>query len=357
MKIAICKFAGMGNGGIEKYLQTIAIIFKQNGYDVDYFYTNCAPILGTNWVHPDNDNNRIEYVKSHGINLISIHTDARNDPNQYEWINTNFFDYFNEDDYEFILFGGNGVPEFPYNKLNKIKIIHTIHGDNVFNKENIHKSVLLCQWQANRWLQKGGDISKLEIIPSIVYVPDDYSKNFRVKYNIPSTAFVYGFHQRNDDTISSTISLEAFSLIVTDNTFFAILGSTEIHKNFVSSRNIRNVIFVDYTSDVDTIHEFIDGIDVYSHCRVDGEVCSACIIEGLSHSKPIISYPGLNMGHLEQLDGCGVMAYSVDEYKNEMIRLQDKEYYDEMSSKVKIKYETTYKYSIVVNKLLGLVPI
>lgn len=354
MKIAICKFAGMGNGGIEKYLQTISIIFKKNGYEVDYYYTNCAPIIGTSWVHPDNDIRRIEYVKSQGVNLIEIKVDARNDPNQYEWINTDFFNKFNEDDYEFILFGGNGVPEFPYNKMNNIKIIHTVHGDNVFNKSNIYKSVLLCKWQSDIWISKGGDRSKLEIIPSIVYTPDDYTKTLRERYNIPKDSFVYGFHQRNDNGISSTISLEAYSEIQDDNTYFALLGGTEVHKDYVNKKNLKNVIFVEYTSSVNDIHDFLDAIDVYAHCRVDGEVCSASIIEAMYHKKPLISYPGLNMGHLEQLENCGKMTYSVNEYKTEMLKLRDKEYYNEMSEKVKNKYYTFYDYKIVEKKLLNL---
>lgn len=354
MKIAICKFAGMGNGGIEKYLQTLSIILKKNGYDVDFFYTNWAPIIGSSWTHPNNDKARIEYVKSQGINLIEISVEARNDLNQYEWVNTDFFNHFNEEDYEFIIFGGNGVPEFPYNKLDNIKIIHTVHGDNVFNKNNIHKSVLLSQWQANRWISKGGNPSKLEIIPSIVYTPETYTKTLRERYNIPSDAFVYGFHQRNDNSISSSVSLEAYSRIQDDNTYFAILGGADLHRDYVKYNNLKNVIFVDYTSNVNDIHDFLDGIDVYAHCRLDGEVCSASIIEAMYHKKPLISYPGLNMGHLEQLENCGKMTYSVDEYKIEMIKLRNKEYYDEISERVKNKYYTFYDYKIVEKKLLNL---
>ena len=354
-RIAFCKFAGMGNGGIEKYLQTLALIYKNNGHQVDFYYTNWAPIIGTTWIHPDNDENRIELMKNNGINLIPIKVDARNDPNQYEWINTNFFDIFREENYDYIITGGNGVPEFPYNKLENIKIIHTVHGDNVFNKSNIYKSILLCQWQANNWISKGGDSSKLEIIPSIVYVPDNYTKTLRSRYNIPDNAFVYGFHQRNDNSISSTISIEAYLKIQDENTYFAILGGADLHRDFVSRNNIKNFIFVEYTSSVNDIHDFIDGIDVYAHCRFDGEVCSASIIEAMSHSKPIISYPGLNMGHVEQLENCGKMSYSISEYVDEMIMLKDDNYYASMSEKVKKKYNDLYNYTLVESKILNII--
>jgi len=356
-KIAFCKFAGMANGGIEKYLQSLAIVYKNGGHLVDFYYTNCAPIVGTSWQHPDNDDNRIKYMRDNAINLIEIKVDARNDPNEYEWINTDFFDKFQEDKYDYIVTGGNGVPEYPYNKLSNIKIIHTVHGDNVFNKSNIHKSIILCKWQSDRWLRNGGDSSKLTIIPSLVWTPKTWSKNLREKLNLPKNAFVYGFHQRNDDDISSTISLQAFSRIQNDETFFIILGGGNPHREFVQKNQLRNVIFLDYTSDVDIIHEFLDGIDVYTHCRNDGEVCSASIIEAMSHSKPVISYPGVNMGHIEQLEGCGKVTYSVEEYASEMKLLQDLNYRKDVSQRIYSKYNTDYRYEVVKEKLLGIIGI
>ena len=214
---------------------------------------------------------------------------------------------------------------------------------------------MLCNWQANKWVINGGDESKLEIIPTVVYVPNSHTKSFRQKYNISNDAFVYGFHQRNDITISSTISLESFSKIQDDNTYFALLGGTSVHHDYVNNNNIKNVIFVDYTSSVNDIHDFLDGIDVYTHCRLDGEVCSASIIEAMYHNKPIISYPGLNMGHAEQLENCGVVAYSIDEYFNEMMNLKNKDYYSKMSNKIKERYDSKYNYSIIENKIINLI--
>jgi glycosyltransferase involved in cell wall biosynthesis len=352
MKIAFCKFAGLANGGVEKYLQTIAIILKKQGHEIDYYYTNAAPITTTSWVHPDNDENRIKLMSDNDIKLIKINVGHRVNN---EWVDTDFFDKFDEDQYECLITGGNGESEFPYNQLKKIKIIHTVHGEHSFNQENIVKSVLLCNWQSNKWLNNGGDPSKLEIIPSIVYTPEIYTKTLRERYNITSDAFVYGFHQRNDNSISSSVSLEAYSCVQDDNTYFAILGGADIHRNYVKSNNLKNVIFVDYTSSVNDIHDFLDGIDVYAHCRLDGEVCSASIIEAMYHKKPLISFPGVNMGHLEQLANCGRMVYTIDDYKNEMINLKNKEYYNNMSDKVKNKYDEFYDYKVVEEKILKII--
>ena len=92
-------------------------------------------------------------------------------------------------------------------------------------------------------------------------------------------------------------------------------------------------------------------INVYAHCRVDGEVCSASIIEAMYHGKPVISYPGVNMGHEEQLENCGKMTYSLEEYVEEMLKLQNKDYHSEMSEKIKNKYKSNYDYKFVEEKI------
>ena len=103
MKIAFCKFAGLANGGVEKYLQTIAIILKKQGHEIDYYYTNAAPITTTSWVHPDNDESRIKLMSDNDIKLIKINVGHRVNN---EWVDTDFFDKFENCDVlgEFYLF-------------------------------------------------------------------------------------------------------------------------------------------------------------------------------------------------------------------------------------------------------------
>jgi glycosyltransferase involved in cell wall biosynthesis len=346
MKIVFIKFAGMASGGTEKYLQSLAILYKQNAHDVDYYYTNAAPIT-SGWVHPDNDDNRINLLKSKNINILPVYVGYRHGN---MWHETNFFDVFKKNNYDILVTAGDGSAEFPYTEIKDIPIIHTIHGEHVFNQVNIKKSVLLCKWQSNKWLNNGGDIKKLEIIPSYVPVPETWSTSFRKKYKIPEDAFVFGFHQRNDNQIASNVSLTCFKQITIPNTYFCVLGGSDVHRNFVTENKIQNVIFIDHTSNVDEIHEFLDGIDVYAHCRNDGEVCSAAIIEAMYHGKPIISAPGMNMGHEEQLDSCGKLAYSLEEYHSEMIKMLNKNYYNELKEKTKIKYKNTYDYKLIENK-------
>ena len=352
MKIAFCKFAGLANGGTEKYLQTIAMLYKQNNHEVDYFYTNAAPILDSNFIHPDNHPDRIELLKSKNINLIPVRVGANSG---IKWIDTDFYDLFSERNYDVLVTAGNGRREYPYNELQNIPIIHTIHGIHVFNQPNVKKSVLLCKWQADKWIKNGGDIKKIEVIPGIVYVPDKWTISFREKHGIPKDAFVFGLHQAKG--VGSTIALEAFSKTKNKNMYYVILGGSDNHREYCRQNSIQNVIFVDPTSSVDEIHDFLDSIDVYAHCRVDGEVCSASITEAMYNKKPIISFigDGTNLGHVEQIEGCGKMTYSAEEYFNEMTQLQNKNYYEEMAEKVWQKYSSTYCYKKVEQKFLNLI--
>lgn len=342
----------MGNGGTEKYLQTIAIICKQAGHEVDFYYTNAAPILRSAWQHPDNNEDRIKIVKSHGINLIPIFVESRL---RNHWNGSDFFEKFDESKYDVLITAGNGESEYPYNELKNIPIIHTVHGEHPFNQDNIKKSVILCEWQASKWLGNGGDKSKLEIIPSIVWVPESHPRDFRKRHNIPSGAFVYGFHQRPDESIALTLSLEAFSRIQSDNDYFAILGGSKKHRDAASLNGIKNVIFENATADPEAIHSFLDGLNVYAHSRADGEVCSACLVEALSHGLPIISHPAQNIGHYDQIDGCGKIANSVEEYAKEMVNMQNIDYHDRLSNSAKSKYNTKYSYEVVKSQILNLI--
>ena len=72
IKVAFIKFGGMANGGTEKYLQTIAAHLPKDEFDVDFFYCDAAPYIGSDFKHLDTDESRVEYTKSHGVNLIKF---------------------------------------------------------------------------------------------------------------------------------------------------------------------------------------------------------------------------------------------------------------------------------------------
>jgi hypothetical protein len=61
------------------------------------------------------------------------------------------------------------------------------------------------------------------------------------------------------------------------------------------------------------------------------------------------------MGHLEQIEDCGKMAYSVEEYAQEMKKLKDdKDYYAEKSEKTLIKYNEKYDFKKIESNIIHL---
>ncbi len=356
-KIAFIKFAGLASGGCEKYLQTIAcILSKEKEFEVDYYYTNAAPYI--NWsspfVHPDNDESRKKIMEEHDINLIEVNVQNKDGSGPpYTWVNTNFWDLFDESKYDYVSSARSGYPEYPFHMINKTKIIDTIHSDTGEDKDNIHKAILLCNWQAERWATNGGNIDKATIIPTFVKVPPKKESSLREKLEIPKDAFVYGFHQGNREDIFSPISLSAYNYVKRTNNYFVIMGGANQHREAAKQVNWPNIKFIDFSSSVEDIHDFLGGIDVFAHARQDGEVCSAAIIEALYHGKPVISHPAMNMGHEEQIRGCGFMANTLEEYIQEMYRLENnKEYYDDKVEKTLARYNERYDYNVVKQKIL-----
>lgn len=353
MKVACFKFAGLGSGGTEKYLQTMACVLKKK-HDVDYFYTNNAPMIGTSWRHPENCEKRKQYVESHGIKTVPIHLDAY-DNNSKTWIQSNIWDVFDPTQYDVVQTARYGFPEFPFTDINGTKIVDSIHGDANDPVSKVKWSILLCKWQADKWISSGGDASKISIIPGLVYVPDVFPTTTRKKYGIPEDAFVYGIHQRNDDGIFSPVALMAYSQIQNNNTYFLVLGGSTLYRKVAEQLNLKNVIFVDFSPDTKDIHDFLNALDVYAHARSDGEVCSASITEALYHGLPVITHPGQNMGHQEQIEGCGKMASSVEEYAREMLALQKNESYRQEKSHLALqRYTDKYCYKTVEQNILDL---
>ena len=247
-----------------------------------------------------------------------------------------------------------GFREFPYTNIRGVKIIDSIHGD-MSDDTPSEKAILLCNWQADKWIKNGGDAKKICIIPTVVYVPEKKPSTLRQRLGIPNDAFVYGFHQRNDDGIFSPVSLAAYSQIQNDNTYFLVLGGSTRHRQLASELNLKNVVFVDFAAKVEDIHDFLGALDVYAHARSDGEVCSAAIIEAMYHGLPVITHAAQNMGHAEQIEGCGKMCWSMDEYVEEMKKLKDeKSYYTDKHSLTLQAYTDRYCYTVLENRILEL---
>ena len=127
MKIACLKFCGLATGGTEKYLQTVACLLAKE-HDVDFYYTNNAPLIDHSFKHPNNSDERKRFVESRGVNTIPIHIDSVNTAAR-TWNGSNIWDVFDPKKYDAIQSARYGFPEFPFTEIRGTILVDSIHGD------------------------------------------------------------------------------------------------------------------------------------------------------------------------------------------------------------------------------------
>mgnify|MGYP001410658024 CR=1 FL=1 len=353
-KIAFIKFGGMAFGGTEKVLQTIASELPKNKYEVDYFYCDAAPYIGSDYKHIDTDPTRIEYCLENGVNVIKFNVEFKDITTPtHDWINTDFWDYFDENNYDIIQTGRSGHPEYPFHMINKTPIVDSIHLSGMAeNKANSLKTVLISNEQRQRWIASGGPVERAVTIPNPLKIPDVGSINYREEFGWQDK-FIFGLHQRRDNNIFSPIPLEAYDEIETDDTAFLLLGGSENYQKQAKDLGLKNFKHLPTTGELEPIHKFLNTLDVYAHGRSDGEQCSCAIIEAMSHSLPVISHTAPSMGQAEQIGNAGKVVDNYEQYSNVMIdMLYNKNYYDRCVSNSKKRYEDVYKLDTVIKKYI-----
>ena len=352
IKVAFIKFGGMAIGGTEKVSQTVAAELPKDEFEVDYFYCDAAPYIGSDFKHIDTDPSRVEYVREHGVNVIKFNVEFKDlRTPTHDWINTNFWELFNEDNYDIIQTGRSGHSEYPFHMINKTSIVDSIHLSGMAeNKHNSVKTILISKEQRQRWIASGGAPDRAVIIPNPLKIPDVGNDNYREEFGWENK-FIFGLHQRRDNHIFSPIPLEAYEEIENDDTAFLLLGGSENYQKQAKDLGLKNFKHLPTTGELEPIHKFLNTLNVYAHGRSDGEQCSCAIIEAMSHGLPVISHTAPSMGQLEQIDNAGKVVENYEQYSNVMIdMLYDKKYYRECASNSKKRYEDVYKLETVIKK-------
>ena len=352
IKVAFIKFGGMANGGTEKVLQTIAAELPKDKFIVDYFYCDSAPYIGSDFVHPDTDPSRVQYVKNNGVNVIKFDVEFKDlRTATHDWVNTNFWELFDEEKYDVIQTGRSGHPEYPFTLINKTPIVDSIHLSGMAeNKHNTVKTVLISKEQRDRWIMSGGPADKAVIIPNPLKIPDVRDINYREEFGWQDK-FIFGLHQRRDNHIFSPIPLEAYDEIEDDNTAFLLLGGSENYQKQAKDLGLKNFKHLPPVGELEPIHKFLNTLDVFAHGRSDGEQCSCAIIEAMSHGLPVISHTAPSMGQLEQIGDAGKVTNSYQEYSEVMVdMIDDKNYYSKCAQNSKKRYNEIYKLESIIKK-------
>jgi glycosyltransferase involved in cell wall biosynthesis len=338
------KFGGLATGGTERLLQSIAAYLPKDQFDVTFFYCDSAPYIGSDWVHPDTDPLRLKFLEDHNVKLKKFKVKAKDITHPHHmWIDSDFFDIFNEEDFDIIQTARAGHPEYPFTHINKTPIIDAITLPGMAeDKENIKSVFHISKYQAMTWANAGGPIRKAVILP----IFQDLKRsdlNLRASLGIPDDHFVFGFHQRQDDGIATSLALDAYSLIQNDKTHFLILGGSKEYKTYAESIKLKNFIQLDHTGDPEKISQFLNTLDVFCHNRKDGETFGAVIAEALFHSLPIISHLAPALGQIETVGPAGFICNDHEAYSKRMRQLIDDHDLRVRLSKLAIKhYERNY---------------
>ncbi|MGI8684756.1 MAG: hypothetical protein ACR2MO_06665 [Acidimicrobiales bacterium] len=76
IRIAFVKYAGLAAGGTERWLQTIAAHLPRDEFEVDYFFADSVPYIGSVEVVPGTEPMRKAWMQEQGVNLVEVHLEA-----------------------------------------------------------------------------------------------------------------------------------------------------------------------------------------------------------------------------------------------------------------------------------------
>lgn len=350
-KLAFIKVGGLASGGVEKYLQLLAVQFCKMGHEVDYFYTDTVRFRN-GWVHPGTVPERKKYLEDNDVKTIQVKVDSIDDVETGgKWNGTDLFDVFDDNRYDFVIGGSKGYSCFPFSEI-KAPVIETIHGTDWRGQRacNYQKNILITDYQIDAWKSAGGDTTKTEVIYPLVEIPD-CSVSKRKELGITNENIVFGLHQSNRPDIFSPIPLNVYKQIENDKTRFIMVGGSNEYKEQAQRLGLQTFISYPFQETLEGLHDILMSLDVYLHGRQDGEVCSASIIEAMYHNLPIVSHSSnINNGHKFQLEDCGFFCYNEAEYLEAAKNLLDDEFRRKIAIKTSKKYQEKFDFDSILNK-------
>lgn len=358
IRVAFIKFGGLSAGGTEKFLQTIAANLSPKKFMVDYYYCNAAPYKGSDYKHLDTDLERMKYMQDAGVNLVEFHVGLKDvTVPTHDWMETDFWDLFKEDNYDAVFTGRAGHPEYPFYLIKNTPIIDTLHlRAGADNQKNIKKVIHLSEWNAKKWIKMGGDRRRVEVLYQPVQIGSFDKTDLKKDLGLDGK-FIFGFHQRNDDSIFSPIPLLAYSKLENETNHCVVLNGSIKYKEQAKLLGLKNITFLPFAKTQADIYNFLKILDVFTHGRKDGEINSTAIAEAMAFGLPIVShFSKYNNGHCETIGEAGVVLKNTKEYVNEMRKLQeDKKYYEFKSCAAVQRFEDKYSFNRQIEKIQNLV--
>ena len=334
IRIAFIKFGGLAVGGSELWLQKIAANLPKDSYEIDYYYSDAAPLIGIDYVAGPTNPDRLKYMIDHNVNLIKFNVKAIDYRFHYHpWISTDLWNIFDSKKYDIVQTVKAGPREYPFYLIN-LPVVEIVALANRPDKStNIAWSFHSSPWQRNAWLKKGGDAKRSSVLPAPLDKPHT-TENYRKELGIPDNAIVAGFHQRADDNIWSYIPLKAFSTCQNPNWHFVMKGGSTLYRKQAQELGLKKIHFLPSDGDNMTVSKFLNTLDIFAHGRRDGETFGAVIAEAIIHGKPCLSHAsvtGLN-AQKETMGTAGLFATDEKDYTEKLYSLfSDKALRDQLT--------------------------
>ena len=358
IRVAIIKLYGMSSAGTESFLREVARNLNKERFGVTFFYSDRVEhINGTCDFENLNEDVLKEMRECENISLIPFSAKVDLSHPYQNFVKTDFWEKFDENNFDIILTGKYSWPSYPFTKIKRIPIIDGVHylGKIVDNSYNISRVINISKWSENKWIRNGGDRKRSVVIYHPIQIEEEEKgDNLREKLDL-GERFVFGLHQRVSDGIFSKIPLEAYKKVESDKTAFVILGGSKLYSKQAEDLNLKNFIQLGATGDKKRICQFLRTLDVYSHGRFDGETFGRAICEGMFFSLPVISHKShRDNGHVETVGNAGVICENgdVEKYSEEMQKLMtDKSYYKMRSENSKKRFEENYDVKDQIKKI------
>jgi len=197
------------------------------------------------------------------------------------------------------------------------------------------------------------------IIPNPIIRPLT-TLNLREELKI-NNKFVYGRIGRVDDEIYSNISLQAYKKIESTDTCFLYVGKNEKAVSDAKKLEIKNIIFLNPTSDEIKVSKIYNTFDVLCHSTPLGETFGNTIAEAMINGKPVVSHIGNGTWPQAQKELLGekkelfITHDIINSYTNLMLKLKNnKKFYNLISTYLKHRALDYYDYIKVSKKYLEL---
>lgn len=186
------------------------------------------------------------------------------------------------------------------------------------------------------------------------------NENLKNELNI-GDKFIYGRIARPDANIYTDINLRAYKQIESDDNVFIYMAPNSRAITDANNLGIKNIIFIEPTSDELMVSKFYNTIDVLCHSNSLGETFGNTIAEAMINGKPIITHIGMSswpQAHKELVGDMTELFITenfVENYAKTMLRLKnDMEYYNSTSKYLLERANKNYSYIEVAKKYFEL---